>query len=89
MRYRHRIVRLEEYRRTRLPPSHFLSVVCTPWDLAHADLDDSLQTLMCPYGQRGCPDLQIGALVPEKAPLAAAWSERVQAYNAQRKGGNA
>jgi hypothetical protein len=61
MRYRHRIVRLEEYRRTRLPPSHFLAIVCTPWDLDPVDEDEWLQTLVCACGRVGCPELRIGA----------------------------
>jgi hypothetical protein len=85
MRYRQRIVRLEEYRRTRLPPSHFLPIVRTPWDLDHVDCDDWLQTLVCACGQVGCPELRIGALLPEKAPSAQAWGDRVQQYYAQRK----
>jgi hypothetical protein len=89
MRYRHRIVRLEEYRRTRLPPSHFLAIVCTPWDLDPVDEDEWLQTLVCACGRVGCPELRIGALVPEKAPSAQAWSERVQEYYVQRRGGDA
>jgi hypothetical protein len=40
MKYRQRVVRLEEYRRTRLPPSHFLPIVCTPWDLALVEEDE-------------------------------------------------
>jgi hypothetical protein len=84
MRYRQRVTRLEEYRRTRLPPSHFLSIVRTPWDLDPADEDAWLQTLVCACGQVGCPELRIGALVPEKAPSPEAWGERVQQYYAQR-----
>ena len=44
MRYRQRVTRLEEYRRTRLPPRHFLPIVCTPWDLDPVEEDDWLQT---------------------------------------------
>jgi hypothetical protein len=33
MKYRQRVMRLEGYRRTRLPPSHFVMSVRVPWDL--------------------------------------------------------
>jgi len=82
MRFRQRIVRLEEYRRRRLPPDHFLTSVRVPWDLPPGmDTDTWLQTeVVCSCGQRGCPEMRIGAVWPDKAPSAEAWGERMQAY---------
>jgi hypothetical protein len=86
MRYRHRIVRLEEYRRTRLPPSHFVMSVRVPWDLpAGMDQETWLQEeVLCTCGERGCPELRIGLVLPEKAPSPQAWCDRARQYYAQR-----
>ena len=82
MRYRARVVKLEEYRRTRRPPSHVLSVVFQPWE--EPDRERWLAGLTCPCGAVGCPELRIGALLPAKAPSAEAWQARVRQY-ASRK----
>jgi hypothetical protein len=85
MRYRQRVARLEEYRRKRRPPSHFLSVVCTPWQMDGGAIDHwHREELACACGQVGCPELRVGALLPEKAPSVEAWAERAQAYDALR-----
>jgi hypothetical protein len=91
MRYRQRVTRIEEYQRRRLPPRHFVMSVRVPWDLpAGMDQDTWLRTeVTCACGQRGCPELRIGLVLPEKAPSPEAWTERVQTYYAQRRGSHA
>ena len=85
MRYRQRVARLEEYRCKRRPPSHFMSVVCTPWHMNGGAIDHWLrEEVACPCGTVGCPDLRIGALLPEKAPSVEAWAERAQQYAHRR-----
>jgi hypothetical protein len=89
MRYRARMVRLEAYRRTRLPPSHFLSVVTYPWHLTYSDQERWLRELTCACGVVGCPLMQIGALLPQKAPSIKDWAEPAQTSYAQRRGHHA
>jgi hypothetical protein len=91
MRYRQRVIRLEEYQRRHTPPSHFVTSVQVPWDLP-ADMHQEtwLQAeVMCRCGQKGCPDMRIGLVLPEKAPSPEAWAERAQAYYAKRGIGDA
>jgi hypothetical protein len=38
----------------------------------------------CTCGQRGCPELRIGVLLPEKAPSPEAWAEQAQADYTKR-----
>jgi hypothetical protein len=91
MRYRQRVTRIEEYQRRRLPPSHFVMSVRVPWDLpAGMDQDTWLrEEVTCACGQQGCPELRIGLVLPEKAPSAEAWTDRVQTHYAQRQGSRA
>jgi hypothetical protein len=86
MRYRQRVTRIEEYRRRRMPPSHFLMSVQVPWDLpAGMDQETWLaEEVICPCGERGCPEFRIGLVVPAKAPSVEAWAERAQICYAQR-----
>jgi hypothetical protein len=85
MRYRQRVARLEECRRKRRPPSHFMNVVSTPWHMDGGAIDHWLrEELACACGQLGCPERRIGALLPEKTPSVETWTERAQAYYAQR-----
>lgn len=52
-----------------LPPrGHFIPVVFSPWHLDDPDEHDWLRALVCPCGQRGCPEIRIGAMLPEKTP---------------------
>jgi hypothetical protein len=91
MRYRQRVTRLEAYRRRRLPPSHFVSSVYVPWDLPSGmDQETWLRTdVSCACGQRGCPKLRIGVVLPEKASSAEAWAQRARDYYMQRRTSNA
>jgi hypothetical protein len=85
MSYRQRIIRLEEYRRKRLPPSHFLTIVRVPWPLP-AGMDQLTwleEQVMCACGLVGCPELRIGAILPEKASKEA-WTEEAQQYYRRR-----
>jgi hypothetical protein len=84
--YRHRMTRLEEYRRRRMPPSHFVVSVRVPWDLPRGiDQETWLQEeVLCTCGQKGCHEMRIGLVLPEKAPSSEAWAERAQAYYAKR-----
>ena len=85
MRDQQQVARLEEYRRKRRPPGHCLRVVSTPGHLDGGAIDHWLrEELACACGQVGCPELRIGALLPEKAPSVEAWAEHAQAYSAQR-----
>jgi hypothetical protein len=85
VRYRHRITRIEEYRRRRMPPSHFRMSMRVPWDLpAGMDQETWLaEEVTCPCGQRDCPEFRIGLVIPAKAPGVEAWAERAQTYYAQ------
>jgi hypothetical protein len=87
MRYRQRVTRLEEYRRTRLPPNHFVMSVRVPWDLPDGmDQETWLrEAVRCACGQLRCPEMRIGLVLPEKAPSPQAWCERAQQYYAQRR----
>jgi hypothetical protein len=69
-------------------PSHFVMSVRVPWNLPDGmDQDTWLrEAVQSSCGQRGCPELRIGLVLPEKAPSAQAWAERAQAYCAQRSG---
>jgi hypothetical protein len=63
------------------PESHCVPVVCTLWDLGEADEARWVsEAVTCACGRRGCPELQIGALLPGKAPSADAWGARDQGY---------
>lgn len=86
MRYRHRITRIEAYRRRRLPPRHFLMSVRVPWDLPEGMGQATwlAAEVRCPCGERGCPELRIGLVVPAKAPSVEAWAERAAAYYQRR-----
>jgi hypothetical protein len=77
MRYESRLRGLEA--RPRQPVSHFLSMVRYPWHRGEPD-HDWRRGLVCPCGQRGCPKLRIGAMVPEKAPSPEAWAARARQY---------
>jgi hypothetical protein len=72
--YKARVRRLEERQRRRCPPGqHFVSIVRVPWDVDEDDQDRWLReevTSAC--GCCSCPELQIGAMLPEKAPSAEA-----------------
>jgi hypothetical protein len=86
VRFRHRITRIEAYRR-RVPPSHFLASVRVPWDLPEGMGQETwlAEEVTCPCGQRACLEFRIGLVIPEKAPTAEAWAEWVQSYYAQRR----
>jgi hypothetical protein len=86
MSYRHRITRIEAYRRRRRRPSHFQMRVRVPWDLpAGMDQETWLATeVICPCGRRDCPEFRIGLVIPAKAPSAEAWAERAQQYHQRR-----
>jgi hypothetical protein len=86
VRYRQRLTRIEAYRRRRTPPSHFRMSVRVPWDLP-AGMDQAtwlVEEVRCPCGERGCPELRIGLVIPAKAPTAAAWAEWAQQYDQSR-----
>jgi hypothetical protein len=86
MRHRSRLLRLEEYQRRRLPPNHFMMSVRVPWDLPD-DMDQEAwlrEGVLCTCGERGCPELRIGLVLPEKAPSAEVWAQRAQEYYARR-----
>jgi hypothetical protein len=68
--YETRLRRLEA--RQPEPLSHFIPLVFYPWHLGEPDETEWLRALVCPCGQRECPELRIGALLPEKAPSAEA-----------------
>jgi hypothetical protein len=70
MSYETRLQRLEAQRRQPWPVSHFVPVVCYPWPVGEPDDHDWRRALVCPCGQRGCPELRIGIMLPEKAPSA-------------------
>jgi hypothetical protein len=78
VRYEARLRRLETHRQR--PVSHFLSIVRIPWDVEEADEPDWLRGLRCSCGQRACPQLRIGVILPEKAPSAEVWAERALHY---------
>jgi hypothetical protein len=84
MRYEIRLRRLEARRRQ--PVSHFLSVAYYPWHWGEPN-DDWWRALVCPCDQRGCPELRVGASVPEKAPSPEAWAERARQYQEERPHG--
>ena len=88
MRYRQRVMRIEEYRRRRMPPSHFVVSVHVPWDLPRGMNQDTWlrEEVTCACGQRGCSELRIGLVLPEKAPSAEAWTARAEAYYSHRRG---
>jgi hypothetical protein len=77
-----RVLRLEEYRRRRLPLDHFVSVVHIPWELpVGMDEETWLRTeVTCACGQQGCPETRFGLVVPEKAPLAEAWQAATRRF---------
>ena len=91
MRYRQRVMRIEEYRRCRMPPSHFVVSVHVPWDLPRGMNQDTWlqEDVLCTCGQKGCHEVRIGLVLPDKAPSPEAWAERAQAYYAQRRGHHA
>jgi hypothetical protein len=74
MRPRQRLARIEAYQRRRMPFSHFVSIVLVPWERpVGTDQETWLrEEVMCRCGRRGCSELRIGALLPEKAPSAEA-----------------
>jgi hypothetical protein len=69
MRYETRLKRLEATRRQPGPVSHVVAVAFMPW---HPDEPAEAQWLrdevICACGRRGCPELQVGVLLPEKTP---------------------
>jgi hypothetical protein len=81
MRYETRLRRLEA-RRLR-PVSHFLSSVRYPWYRDEPD-HEWRRGLVCPCGQRGCLELRVGAMVPEKALSPEAWAARARQYQEGR-----
>jgi hypothetical protein len=83
--YQARLARLESRQRRAHPDTltHFLSVVRVPW--GEPDEAQWLRALPCACGVVGCPHLRIGALLPDKAPSADAWAEKVRAYMARRQ----
>jgi hypothetical protein len=66
--YEARPERLES--RWQRPKNHFVPVAFYPWHLDEAAEARWLRERVCPCGQRGCPELRIGAMLPEKAPSA-------------------
>jgi hypothetical protein len=91
MRYRQRVTRLEGYRRRRMPPSHFVSSVYVPWELPEGmDQETWLQEeVTCACGERRCPEMCVGLVLPEKAPSPEAWAQRARDYYAQRSASDA
>ena len=86
MKYRQRVMRIEAYQRTRLPPSHFVISVCTPWDLRSMDPTRGCRKSHLRLWRAGCPELRIGALVLQRKPrVPEAWGARAQQYYAQRR----
>ena len=83
---RNRIARLEARQRRQHRPErvHFISIVRYPWRGAEPEAD-WLRSLVCPCGQRACPQLRIGALLPEKAPSAEAWAAEVRRYQERQR----
>ena len=78
MRHQRRLARLEEHaRQQRRTLSHFIPVARYPWQ-GDGPAADWLAALVCPCGQRACPQLSIGALLPDKAPSPEAWDEEVR-----------
>jgi hypothetical protein len=74
---RGRVGTLECYPRHRLPPSHLLPVVYDPWP--EADQERWVrEEVVCAWGEKGCPQMAGGALLPENAPSAEMWTARVQ-----------
>jgi hypothetical protein len=62
-----RLARLEAYHRYRRPP-HFITSVRVPWDLPDG-MDQATwlrDEMVCPCGQRGCPEFRIGFALPER-----------------------
>jgi hypothetical protein len=84
MKYRARILRLEHYRRQRLPPSHFVSVVKYPFGMDDGDVDRWLRDeVVCACGTIGCPELRIRILTSEPAPSVEAWEQWVKRQQAR------
>jgi hypothetical protein len=86
MRLRHRVTRIEAYRRQRSPPRHFLMSALMPWDLpAGMDQETWLaEEVICPCGRREYAEFRIGLVIQEKAPTAEAWAVRAQHYYQRR-----
>lgn len=81
MRYERRLRQLEARRQQSV--SHFIAIVYYPWHQREPD-HDWRRVVVCPCGQRGCPELRISAILPEKAPSAEAWAERARRYREER-----
>ena len=80
-----RLWRLEASQRRKAPTDHVISVLIYPRDLLHTDRERWLrEEVTCACGTRGCLEMRVGALLPEKAPSAEAWAERAQQYYAPR-----
>jgi hypothetical protein len=69
MGYKARLQRLEAPQRRTGPVSHFVPAVFSPSHLHEAGEARWLRDeVICACGRRGCPELQVGVLLPEKAP---------------------
>jgi hypothetical protein len=78
--HRHRLTALERRQRRQHPPklAHHLPIAYQPWD--ETDRERWLAELRCPCGVSGCPELNVGCILPEKAPSPEAWAEHYQRY---------
>jgi hypothetical protein len=84
MRYHHtRLVRLEQRRRARMGTrsGHFIPVLRYPCDGFHGHWR---KNAVCACGVRGCPQLQVGVALPEKALSAEAWAAAARRYAEER-----
>jgi hypothetical protein len=88
-RLHHRLKTMETHAQRLLTDLHFISVLIYPHDRAEAALENWLAERLRCTCHPDCPGKRVGAVLPKKAPSAEAWSERAQAYYAQRRGSHA
>jgi hypothetical protein len=84
-----RLNNLEVRQRHGQAGAHVIPILPYPWHLDAEDQEAWLAEQLACNCQPDCPGKRVGALVPEKAPSAEAWTARAHAYDTQRRGRHA